>query len=99
MRHGRDRECPLPVYTALKIHRETRKKGLVDIMHKLGLCIFYDCVMDILANSVTARFEQDGVVCPPKLRKDVFTTAGIDNIDHNPSSTTASNSFHGTAIS
>lgn len=54
-------------------------------MHKLGLCISYDWVMDIstdLANSVTAHLEQDGVVCPPKLRKDVFTTAGIDNIDH-----------------
>ena len=29
----------------------------------------------------------------------MFTTAGIDNIDHNPSSTTASDSFHDTAIS
>ena len=102
MRHRRERECPLPVYTALKIHGETRKRGLVDEMHKLGLCISYDRVMDIstdLANSVTAQFEQDGVICPPKLRKDVFTTAGIDNIDHNLSSTTASYSFHGTAIS
>ena len=71
-------------------------------MHKPGLCISYDRVMNIstdLANSVTAQFQEDGVVCPPKLRKDVFTTAGIDNIDHNPSSTTASDSFHGTAIS
>ena len=29
----------------------------------------------------------------------VFTTSAVDNLDHNPSSTTASNSFHGTAIS
>ena len=29
----------------------------------------------------------------------MFTTAGIDNIDHNPRSKTASDSFHGTAIS
>ena len=102
VRHRRERECPLPVYIALKIHSETRKRGLVDLMHMLGLCISYDRKMDIstdLANSVTAQFQEDGVVCPPKLRKDVFTTAGIDNIDHNPSSTTASDSFHGTAIS
>ena len=102
VRHRREKECPLPIYTALKIYGETRKRGLVDVMHKLGLCISYDWVMVIstdLANSVTAQFEQDGVVCPPKLRNDVFTTAGIDNIDHNPSSTTASDSFHGTAIS
>ena len=100
--HRQERECPLPVYTALKIHGETRKRSLVDVMHKLGLCISSDRVMYIspdLANSVTAQFEQDGVVCPPKLRKDVFTTAGIDNIDQNPSSTTASDSFHGTVIS
>jgi len=101
VRHRLERECPLPIYTPLKIHGETRKRGLIDVMHKLGLCISYDRVMDIstdLANSVTAQFQQDGVVCPPKLRKNVFTTAGIDNIDHNPSSTTASDSFHGTAI-
>ena len=59
--------------------------------------------MDIstdLANSVTAQFEKEGVVCPPKLqKKDVYTTAAIDNIDHNPSSTTVSDSFHDTAIS
>ena len=30
---------------------------------------------------------------------EVFTTAGIENIDHNPSATTAKSSFHGTAIS
>ena len=102
MRHRRERECPLPVYTALKIHGETRKRNLVDVMHKLGLCISYDRVMGIstdLANSVTAQFEKESVVCPSQLRKDVSTTAAIGNIDHNPSSTTASYSFHGTTIS
>ena len=71
-------------------------------MRKLGLCISYGQVMDIstdLANSVTAQFEKEGVVYPQKLRKDVFTTAAIDNIDHNLSSTTASDSFHSTTIS
>ena len=38
-------------------------------------------------------------MCPPKLRKDIFTTAAVDNIDHNPSSTTTHYSFHGTTIS
>ena len=33
------------------------------------------------------------------MRGTVFTTAAVDNIDHNPSSTTAKESFHGTAIS
>lgn len=39
------------------------------------------------------------MVCPSKLRKGLFTTAAVDNIDHNPSSTSAQDSFHGTAIS
>ena len=33
------------------------------------------------------------------LRKGLYTAAAIDNIDHNPSSTTATGSLHGTAIS
>ena len=33
------------------------------------------------------------------MRSNVFTTAAIDNIDNNPSSTTAKESFRGTAIS
>lgn len=37
--------------------------------------------------------------CPSILRKGIFTTSAVDNIDHNPSSTTAKSSFHGTGIS
>ena len=33
------------------------------------------------------------------MRKGLFTTAAVDNIDPNPSSTTCKDSFHGTAIS
>ena len=46
-----------------------------------------------------ARFESEGVVCPPQAVTGVFTTAAVDNIDHNPSSITSQGSFHGTAIS
>ena len=101
-RHSREREYPLPVYVALKVHGETRKKSLIDAFFNLGLCISYDrliCISTDLANSVTSRFEEEGVVCPPNLRQGIFTTAGVDNIDHNPSATTAHDSFHGTAIS
>lgn len=101
-RHIREREYPLPIYVALKIHGETRKKSIIDAFFNMGLCIPYDRVLAIssdIANSVTTRFEQEGVVCPPKLRGKIFTTVGVDNIDHNPSSTTAHDSFHGTAIS
>ena len=52
-----------------------------------------------MGNSVCARFESEGVVCPPKRLKGVFTTAAVDNIDQNPSSETAQGAFHGTGIS
>ena len=41
----------------------------------------------------------EDVVCPPKLRQGLFTTAAVDNIDHNPSSATSKDLFHDTGIS
>ena len=100
--HVRNRECPLPIYAARKIHGATREKSLIDTFYKLGMCISYDRLLSIstdINNSVIDRYDRDGVVCPSKLRDGIFTTAAVDNIDHNPSSTSAHDSFHGTAIS
>ena len=36
---------------------------------------------------------------PTQLRRGLFTAGALDNLDHNPSSTTAKDSFHGTGIS
>ena len=66
------------------------------------MCISYDRLLSIstdITNTVLERYEREQVVCPSKLRKGLFTTAAVDNIDHNPSSTTCKDSFHGTAIS
>ena len=101
-RHNPARETPLPIYVALKVHAETRKRGLVDALHGLGLCISYDHTLAIStddANSLCARFESEGVVCPPQAVTGVFTTAAVDNTDHKPSSTTSQGSFHGTTMS
>ena len=35
---------------------------------------------------------------PPSLKPGYFTTAAVDNIDHEPSSSTATKSFHGSSI-
>ena len=51
-----------------------------------------------IATSVCEQFERDGVVAPTGLQKGLFTVCAQDNIDHNPSSTTAVNAFHGTGI-
>ena len=44
-------------------------------------------------------YEEQNIVCPPELKKDILTTASVDNIDHGPSAKTAKDSFHGTAVS
>ena len=82
------------------MHKLTRE--LVDRLFNLGLSISYDRVLRLSAemgNSVCQRFHMQQVVCPPIMWGSVFTTAAVDNIDHNPSATTAKDSFHGTGIS
>ena len=102
VRHTTAQETPLPIYIGLMLHAQTRKRELVDRLFNLGLSISYDRVLRLSAemgNSVCQRFHMEQVVCPPIMRGSVFTTAAVDNIDHNPSATTAKDSFHGTGIS
>lgn len=102
VRHSRDKETPLPMYIALKIHAVTRCRTLIDTLFSLGMCVSYDRVLQVsadIANGVCQRFRLDNIVCPPKMRTGLFTTAAVDNIDHNPSSGTSQGSFHGTGIS
>ena len=100
--HTKDRETPLPTYLGLLVHAETRKKSLVDKLCDLGLSISYNRVLEIsseMGNNMGERFQAEKVVCPSNLKLKLFTTSAVDNIDHNPSSTTATGSLHGTAIS
>ena len=70
-------------------------------MYKLGVSVSYSRIIELenLAGSVYDRFQSEGIVCPINLRKGLYTVGALDNIDHNPSSTTAQGSFHGTGIS
>lgn len=102
VRRNKNRETPVSLYIGLSIHAKTRSRDLIDIMHDLGLCVSYDRVLAIstdIGSAVCRRYQEEQVVCPPNLRHDLFTLAAFDNIDHNPSSTTAHDSFHGTGIS
>jgi len=54
--HSRDRERPLPIYLGFMTHAETRKRTLVDRVLELSTDI---------GKSVCARFESEGVICPP----------------------------------
>lgn len=54
-----------------------------------------------ITNSLSKKYESD-VPYGPSSVTNLFTTAAADNIDHNihnPTSTTATSSFHGTGIS
>ena len=102
VRHDRDHKTPLPLYLGLKVYAVTRSKTLVDTLFHLGLCISYDRVLQSqsdIANGICQRYKMEKVVCSPNMRRGLFTIAAADNIDHNPSSQTAKDSFHGTGIS
>jgi len=101
-RHLKDHETPFPVYIGMSIYAKTRKKKLVEMLHGHGLSILYDRVLEIcaqLGDAAVNKYVEDHVVCPRGLRTGLFTTAAMDNIDHNPTATTATTSFHGTSIS
>ena len=101
-RHSKDHETPFPVYIELSAFAKTRKKYLVELLHENSISVSYDRVLEIsaqLGEAVITQYTEDGVVCPSVLRKGLFTTSAMDNIDHNPTATTATTSFHGTSIS
>ena len=101
-RHDKSREPPLPVYLGVLIHNKTRKRELVEKLFDLGLSVSYDRVLEISTDAGTEickHYDQLNAVCPPQLKKGGFTTAAVDNINHQTSSTTANNSFNGTGIS
>ena len=101
-RHVLEYEPPLPLYMGLSVHTQTRSKKLITHLYELGLSVSYARVVELenqLATAVCENIAKNGVVCPAQLRKGLFTVSALDNIDHNPSSTTAKGSFHGTGIS
>ena len=98
-RHIKSQETPLPVYIGVMLHVKTRKRDPIDRLYALGMSISYDHVLRLssdMANAVCEHFKETDTVCPPNLKRNVFTTAAVD---HNTSSTIAITSFHGTNIS
>ena len=84
------------------LYRNTRSQKLVNIMFSLGLSISYRRVLNISDDIHTAlqqHYEDEGLMCPIGLQKNTFTIGAVDNIDHNPTSSTSRRSFHGTGIS
>ena len=102
IRHSKTNEPPFPVKIGLLVHAKTRKKSIVEKLAEEWLSISYNRVKDIqetITKQLCKKYNEEEIFCPPLLKPHLFTTAAIDNIDHNPSSTTAKSSFHGTSIS
>ena len=89
----------------MMIHAKTRKRTLVDKLYSLGISVSYSRVKELskkMENKLLIDYAEQGLVCPPSLKFNLFTTVAFDNIDHNPSSTlstTVEDSFHGKVIS
>ena len=102
VRRSKSNEPPFPVQVGLSLHARTREKSVIEFLSERGLCIGYDRVLEI-EDTITAQvckfYNDEKIVCPPSLYSGEFTVAAIDNIDHNPTSSTAQQSFHGTSIS
>ena len=101
-RHTKYREPPIPLFVGLHVHTQTRSKKIVNTLHRMGVSVSYDRVLEIensLATAVCKCFEEENLVCPANLRKGLITVGALDNIDYNPSATTTKGSFHGTGIS
>ena len=64
--HIRARECPLPIYTSIKIHGVTRNRALVDAFYHLGLSISNDRRLSLsteIVNNVVGHYKSEVVVC------------------------------------
>ena len=75
---------------------------MIETLSRKGLSISYArlrVIINDLANSVILHWHDIKTVVPLRALKGVFTTHAVDNIDHNPSSTTARGSLHGTCAS
>ena len=102
VRHDREKETPFPLYVGLLIHAHTRQKGLNDKLFDAGVSVSSKRIKQLsqdLCNAVCAYFKKEGVIVPTGFNKSVFTTGAVDNVDYNPSSSTAKGSIHGTGIS
>ena len=103
MRHSHDREPPIPIYIiGLCVHSLYRSRKLIEQLYSLGNGKSYDRVIQpekSMALTLCGQYQANDIVCPTHLKKGLFTIGAMGNIDHNPSSTAADSSFHGTGIS
>ena len=63
-RHSKDSETPFPVYIGMSVFTKTRKRSLVEMLHKHGMSISYDRVLEIsaqLGDATVSKYVEEGV--------------------------------------
>ena len=74
-----------PCMKGIKMHGDGRQKKRIDDSHALGLSVSYSSrVMEVkyaIAQDVCKRYAEDGVVVPTNLRRNVFFTYDVNNLD------------------
>ncbi|CAC5388314.1 unnamed protein product [Mytilus coruscus] len=79
--HAKSRETPSHMYLGIVIHCQTRKRGLIDKMYKLGLSVSYDRILSVspsLTNTLCKQYQEDGSTTA----KDSFHGTGISLFQH-----------------
>ena len=102
IRRVKERETPFPLYHGLKLHAEGRQKKLIENANALGFSVSFNRVMEVkvaIARAVCKRHAEDGVVLPSNLRRGVFVTYDVDNLDSHSKGNFSWDEFHGTALS
>ena len=97
VRHSVAQQTPVPLYIGLMLHTHTREREFIDNMVHMGLSISYGRVLRLstqMGNKVCQQFHHEQGVCLHNC-----CSRQHNYIDHNPSSTTAKESFHVTVIS
>nr|CAD7259012.1 unnamed protein product [Timema shepardi] len=99
--HKKSHEPPVPLYVCLSIFGRTRNNTIIESMHKRGLSISPNRIMEITASLAHLEIKraQEGVLCPSNLLHGLFVIGAYDNMYHNYSSTTSESYYHGKAIS
>lgn len=96
------RELPLQVAVGLTVHRSTRSKRLVQLLHGFGISVEYNRLLRLetqIASSVLRSIEtNNGVYIPPDMIKDRFVSFAADNLDFCEDTVDGRRTLHGTVL-
>ena len=85
-RHKKCQETPLLVYNTLKIYSTCRSRNIIDHFFSIGICIFYDRILELTQNvyeNLRESYQQYNCFFPNVLNKGLFAVMMKDNIDMN----------------